>query len=303
MLIARARGRYNGQSTGVTAEDVTEAAVGIVDRDLARLASRLDTSRDWSHLVVPPALRADLSDLVEQANGRAFVLTKMGFGEQPGQPRGVTAVFAGPSGTGKTMAARLVAGELGLPLYRVDLARTVSKYIGETERNLDAVFAAAEQSDAVLLFDEAEALFGKRSEVQDAHDRYANLEIAFLLQRMESYQGVAILATNLLGHLDDAFARRLSFCIHFPFPDAAQRSLIWRSIWPPPVTLEDGIDFDGLAAQHPLSGGHIRNIAVAAVHLARVKGTVVDRACLDRAISREYSKLGLVLNLFEGAAP
>lgn len=299
VLVARVRGRHHGSTDAVTADDVTQAALEIVDGDLARLSTRLETSRDWSHFVVPQTITEDLTDLLQQAAGRAFVLDEMGFSQQPGQPRGVTAVFAGPSGTGKTMAARLVAGELGLPLYRVDLARTVSKYIGETERNLDAVFAAAERSDAVLLFDEAESLFGKRSEVQDAHDRYANLEIAFLLQRMESYEGVAILATNLLGHLDDAFARRLSFCIHFPFPEEAQRALIWRTVWPDEVSLADDLDLESLAARHPLSGGHIRNIAVAAVHLARARGVDVNRACVDLALGREYSKLGLLPDVLE----
>ncbi len=154
------------------------------------------------------------------------------------------------------------------------------------------VFSAAEQTDAVLLFDEAEALFGKRSEVQDARDRYANLEIAFLLQRMERYDGVAILATNLLGHFDDAFARRLSFCLHFPYPDEVLRARIWRSVWPARVRLADDVDLDAIAGRHPLAGGHIRNIALAATHLSRARGGDVDRACLDRAIEREYAKLG-----------
>jgi SpoVK/Ycf46/Vps4 family AAA+-type ATPase len=222
------------------------------------------------------------------------VLEESGFGALPGQPRGVTAVFAGPSGTGKTLAARLVAGELGLPLYAVDLAATVSKYIGETERNLDAVFSAAGRADVVLLFDEAEALFGKRSEVQDARDRYANLEISFLLQRMERYDGVAILATNLLANFDEAFVRRLSFCVHFPFPDASLRAAIWKSVWPDRVPLADTVSLDELAARHPLSGGHIRNIAVAATHLARARGGIVDLECVNRAVEREYEKLGQV---------
>ncbi|CUR61797.1 putative ATPase, AAA family [metagenome] len=292
-LAARAVGRrLVGEPTHVTSRDVTSASIGLLGHGLARLATPLETSADWTQLVVPADIREQLSELVAQAAGRTQVLEDSGFGAQPGVPPGLTAVFAGPSGTGKTLAARLVAGELGLPLYGVDLSAVVSKYIGETERNLEAVFTAAEQTDAVLLFDEAEALFGKRSEVQDARDRYANLEVSFLLQRMERYDGVAILATNLLGHFDDAFARRLSFCLHFPYPDEALRARIWHTVWPARVPLADDVDLDELADRHPLAGGHIRNIALAATHLARARGGDVDRACLDRAVDREYAKLG-----------
>ncbi|SNS13948.1 ATPase family associated with various cellular activities (AAA) [Actinoplanes regularis] len=294
-LAARAAGREDDEPSArrVTSEDVTSVAVGVVGRDLTRLASPLRTSRDWDRIALPPALRTELAEFVDQAAQRSSLLTEAGFGELPGQPHGITAVFAGPSGSGKTFAARLVAGDLGLPLYRVDLARVVSKYIGETEQNLDAVFAAAEESDAILLFDEAESLFGKRSEVQDARDRYANLEIAFLLQRMEDYEGVAILSTNLLGHLDGAFARRLSFCLHFPFPEQEQRAEIWRAVWPPQITLADDVDLDRLAALHPLSGGHIRNVALAAASLARAAGHDVDAGCIRRGLDREYAKLGV----------
>ncbi|MGW6194780.1 ATP-binding protein [Kribbella sp. NPDC055110] len=301
-LAAQAAGKAAiGEPAAVTSEDVTRASIGMVGHGLAQLATQLATSRDWSQLVLPQDLREQLSELVAQAAGRAQMLQETGFGALPGQPPGLTAVFAGPSGTGKTLAARLVAGDLGLPLYAVDLSATVSKYIGETERNLDAVFTAAEQTDAVLLFDEAEALFGKRSEVQDARDRYANLEISFLLQRMERYDGVAILATNLLGHFDDAFARRLAFCLHFPYPDEAQRALIWRAVWPEPVHVAAEVNFDELANHHPLTGGHIRNISVAATHLSRAHGGEVDTSCINRAIDREYAKLGQVANTIAGA--
>lgn len=301
-LSARMVGRRMvGEPTRVTAGEVTQVSIGLLGHGLARLATPLETSTEWGQLVLAGDLREQLAELVSQAAGRAEVLEDSGFGAQPGQPPGLTAVFAGPSGTGKTLAARLVAGELGLPLYSVDLSAVVSKYIGETERNLEAVFAAAEQTDAVLLFDEAEALFGKRSEVQDARDRYANLEVSFLLQRMERYDGVAILATNLLGHFDDAFARRLSFCLHFPYPDEVQRALIWRAVWPARVGLAHDVDLDGLANRHPLAGGHIRNIALAATHLARSRGTDVDRACLERAIEREYAKLGQLADTVEDA--
>jgi hypothetical protein len=293
-LADRLAARARGASRAVTARDIADVTVGSGADELARLATPIATSRDWSSLVLPEPVGAELRELVDQAEQRVALLEESGFAAVPGQPRGVSAVFAGPSGTGKTLAARLVAGELGLPLYAVNLAATVSKYIGETERNLDAVFAAAERSDAVVLFDEAEALFGKRSEVHDARDRYANLEIAFLLQRMERYDGLAILATNLLGHFDDAFARRLAFCVRFPYPDDDQRLLIWQGVWPTGVALADDVDLFDVARRHPFAGGHIRNVAVAAAHLARARGGVVDRACIQRAIDREYAKLGQV---------
>ncbi len=294
-IAARAAGlAASGRGGGVTARDVSAVTVGGAGDDLARLATPLDTTRDWTELVLPEQLRTQLRELVDQATIRSRVFEQSGFALLPGQPRGVTAVFAGPSGTGKTHAARIVAGELGLPLYAVNLAATVSKYIGETERNLDAVFAAAERTDAVLLFDEAEALFGKRSEVQDARDRYANLEVAFLLQRMERYDGVAVLTTNLLSHFDDAFARRLSFCLYFPFPDETDRRRIWRAVWPGGASPADDVDLDEIAVRYPLSGGHIRNVALAAIHLAIARGTSIDQSCVHRALDREYAKLGRV---------
>jgi SpoVK/Ycf46/Vps4 family AAA+-type ATPase len=294
-----------GQVVGgaVTARAVADVTVGDARDDLARLATPIETARDWNQLVLPGGVLGELHDLVDQAEQRQFVLAESGFAARPGQPRGVTAVFAGPSGTGKTLAARIVAGELGLPLYAINLAATVSKYIGETERNLERVFSAAERTDAVLLFDEAEALFGKRSEVQDARDRYANIEVAYLLQRMERYDGVAILATNLLSHFDDAFARRLSFCVYFPYPDAADRRRIWDAVFPAQVALSGDLDLDEVADSHPLSGGHIRNIAVAATSIARARGTTVDRASVMRAIDREYAKLGQVPDTVAEALP
>jgi SpoVK/Ycf46/Vps4 family AAA+-type ATPase len=206
--------------------------------------------------------------------------------------RGVTALFAGPPGTGKTMAAEVVAASLGLDLYRIDLARVVSKYIGETEKNLNAVFSAAEDSNAILLFDEADALFGKRSEVQDAHDRYANIEVAYLLQKMEQYEGAAILATNMRQSLDEAFMRRLSFVIAFPFPDEDSRRRIWQGIWPEQTPLDSRVDLDWLARRFRLSGGNIRNIALAAAYLAAQDGGLVTHDHLLTAVRREYHKMG-----------
>jgi SpoVK/Ycf46/Vps4 family AAA+-type ATPase len=215
-----------------------------------------------------------------------------GFDRKLSFGKGVNALFAGPSGTGKSMAAEIVAGELGLDLYRIDLSGVVSKYIGETEQNLDRVFRAAEGSNAILFFDEADALFGKRSEVRDSHDRYANIEISYLLQKMEEYEGVAILATNLRQNLDESFVRRLAFTIHFPFPDEADRRRIWSGIWPAEAPLARDVDPDFLSRQFKLTGGNIKNIALAAAFLAAQNGGMVTMSHLLQATRREFQKLG-----------
>jgi SpoVK/Ycf46/Vps4 family AAA+-type ATPase len=202
---------------------------------------------------------------------------------------GVRALFTGPSGTGKTLAAEVLAAELRLDLYRVDLSQVVSKYIGETERNLRRVFDAAEDGAAVLLFDEADALFGKRSEVKDSHDRYANIEVGYLLQRMETYRGLAILTTNFRTALDDAFLRRLAFVVEFPMPDLAMRAEIWRVVFPA-STPTDGLDFDQLA-RLSMSGGNIRNVALAAAFLAAEAGEPVRMGHVVAAARGEYAKL------------
>jgi SpoVK/Ycf46/Vps4 family AAA+-type ATPase len=201
-------------------------------------------------------------------------------------------LLSGPPGTGKTLSAEVLARELGVDLMVVDISRVLSKWIGETEQRLAEVFDAAEPGQAVLLFDEADALFGRRSEVHDAHDRYANLEVAYLLQRMEVYDGVAILSTNLLRNLDEAFTRRLDFRVLFPFPAAAERRRIWRLMWPPGERLADDVDLDALALEHELSGGMIRNAALAAAHLAETERAMVSSRHLEHAIAREHDKLG-----------
>ncbi|MET8412308.1 ATP-binding protein [Streptomyces sp. NPDC005195] len=279
-----------GAAPCVTVADVCEVASLVTARALERLATRLSTTGDWSSLVLPAPVVEQLHDVRSHVACRSSVRERYRLPDAAG--RGVSVLFAGPSGTGKTLAARLIAGEIGHPLYRVDLASVVSKYIGETERNLEAVFTAAERTDAVLLFDEADALFGKRSEVQDARDRYANLEVAYLLQRMEDYDGLAVLATNLRHHLDEAFTRRLSFIVHFPFPEVPERERIWRSTWPAGLPHTPDLDFRLLAERYPLSGGHIRNVVVTAAHLAVAGGGVVDHETMLRAVEREYDKFG-----------
>jgi SpoVK/Ycf46/Vps4 family AAA+-type ATPase len=219
-----------------------------------------------------------------------------GFGARHGHASGVTVLFSGPPGTGKTMAAGVIARRLGLDLYRIDLSSVVSKYVGETEQNLDRIFAAAEISNAILLFDEADALFGRRTETRDAHDRYANLEVSYLLQRVETYDGVAILASNLRKNIDDAFTRRMRFAIEFPLPGEAERRRIWERVWPEELPLEAGLDAGELAARFDLAGGGIRNVAVAAAFLAAADGGRVRLEHVLQATRREYEKTRRILH-------
>ena len=234
---------------------------------------------------------------------RDLVYGDWGFGRKLALGKGLAALFAGPSGTGKTMAAEIIAAELGLELYKIDLSTVISKYIGETEKNLSGIFAEAETSNAILFFDEADALFGKRSEVRDSHDRYANVEVGYLLQRMEEYEGVAILATNLRKNMDDAFLRRLHFTVEFPFPDASERQRIWQRIWPGDTPVDAALDFGLLAARYELAGGNIRNIAVAAAFLAADDGQLVRMRHVIQATQREYQKTGkLIVEEHEAAS-
>ena len=256
---------------------------------LAGLAERIEPAAVRADLVLPERARATLDEMAVHVRRRRTVHESWGWRERSGRGLGVATLFTGASGTGKTMAAEVLAGELGLDLYRIDLARVVSKYIGETEKNLARVFAAAEGGGAILLFDEADALFGKRSEVKDSHDRYANLEISYLLQRMETYRGLAILTTNQRSALDPAFLRRLRFVVEFPFPDEAARAEIWRRIFPA-ATPTEGLAPDRLA-RLALAGGNIRNVALAASFSAAESGGPVRMAHLLAAARGECAKL------------
>src|SRR3712207_6092988 len=212
-----------------------------------------------------------------------------------GRGRGVTGLFSGDSGTGKTMAAEVIAGELGLDLYTVDLATVVDKYVGETEKNLERIFTEAGGVNAVLLFDEADAVFGKRSEVKDAHDRYANVESAYLLQRMETFDGLAILATNLRANIDEAFTRRLDVIVDFPMPDATHRTRLWDRSLGPRIGRSDDIDLDFLGEAFELAGGAIRAAAITSAYLAAADHDLVQMSHLIVAVKREYRKLGRLL--------
>jgi hypothetical protein len=259
---------------------------------LAALAHKFVFPYGWDDLVLPPDQYEQLREICTRASHRDLVYNRWGFGRKLAHGRGLHVLFSGPPGTGKTMAAAIIANELDLDLYRIDLAQVVSKYIGETEKNLERVFVAAEHSGAVLFFDEADALFGKRSDVKDAHDRYANIEISYLLQRMEEYDGLAILATNVRQHLDEAFLRRLQVSVEFPFPDEEHRRRIWATLFPAEAPLGPDVDFDLLARELKLAGGNLKNIALAAAFYAAAKGTTINLAHLARAALREHEKLG-----------
>jgi len=253
------------------------------------LAQRIEAGTTWEDIVLPPAQVATLRQINAHMRQRLKVYEKWGFGSPGARGLGISALFAGPSGTGKTMAAEVLANELKLDLFRIDLSQVVSKYIGETEKNLRRVFDAAEHGGVILLFDEADALFGKRSEVKDSHDRYANIEISYLLQQMEAYRGLAILTTNQRSALDTAFLRRLRFIVEFPFPDAAMRAEIWRRVFPQ-ATPTEKLDPTRLA-RLSLPGGNIRNIALNAAFLAADADEAVSMSHILHAARGEYAKL------------
>jgi AAA+ superfamily predicted ATPase len=313
--LASTAGRLNGSLTGIAAQfrlsartigtkgkELRTALLTSGDPDLVLwstcrslgrtklddLAQRIVAATGWNDLVLPEPEKSLLRQIVAHVRQRHKVYEEWGFAAKCSRGLGISALFTGESGTGKTMAAEVLANELHLDLYRIDLSSVISKYIGETEKNLKRVFDAAEESGAMLLFDEADALFGKRSEVKDSHDRYANIEVSYLLQRMETYSGLAILTTNHKTALDSAFQRRLRFIVQFPFPDQTQREGIWRAIFPRCTPL-NGIDYAKLARLN-VTGGHIRNIALNAAFLAAEAGQEVSMAQLLAATHSEASK-------------
>jgi predicted nucleic acid-binding protein len=255
---------------------------------LEELAERIVPAAAWEDLILPEPQKQTLHHLAAQARFRMTVYQSWGFAARGRRGLGISALFAGASGTGKTLAAEVLAKELRLDLFRIDLSAVVSKYIGETEKNLKQVFDAAEEGGVLLLFDEADALFGKRAEVKDSHDRYANIEVSYLLQRMESFQGIAILTTNLKSSLDKAFQRRLRFTVDFPFPGPQEREAIWRSVFPAAAPT-DGLDLKRLA-QLNMTGGNIRNIALNAAFLAAEAGSSIEMRNVLQATRQEAIK-------------
>jgi hypothetical protein len=283
--------RSRGESTPAPA-DLDLGARQASSSRLGELAANLEPAYAWEDLVLPERQLDLLRSISAYLRHRDRVLSEWGYEATVSRTQGLKVLFAGESGTGKTMAAQVLGAQLGLDLFRVDLATIVSKYIGETEKNLERIFTAADGSNAILFFDEADALFGKRSEVSDSHDRYANIEVAYLLQRMEAYPGAVILATNFRRNIDDAFVRRLDFVIDFPFPEPEDRRRIWRLVLPPAAPLADDIDFEFLANRFKLSGGAIRNCSLAAAFRAADEGSQIEMHHLVRAVAQEYGKQG-----------
>ncbi|MBE1462770.1 ATP-binding protein [Kibdelosporangium phytohabitans] len=278
--------------TAASAGDPAQVAAGVrrlAGGHLDGLSVRIRPRRAMKDLVLPADQTAQVRELVARYRRRTVVYRDWGFSPLPST--GVVALFSGPSGTGKTLAAEIVAGELGLDLYKVDLSSVVSKYIGETEKNLERIFGAAAAGDLVLFFDEADSLFGKRSEVSDAHDRYANIEVAYLLQRLESYDGLVVMATNLQRNIDDAFLRRISVSIDFETPDEPQREQIWRQAFPPGAPVGE-LDYAFLAKQFRITGGIIRNAALGAGFLAADEDAPVTMERVALALKREFQKMG-----------
>jgi hypothetical protein len=274
--------------------DVSAACRQQSARTLGGVAVKVSCTAVWGDLVLP-ADRADLlHEIRDQFDHRHQVLNGWGFGAKLNRGKGLSALFSGPPGTGKTMAAEVLAGDLGLDLYQVDLSSVVSKYIGETEKNLARIFDEAAASNAILFFDEADALFGKRTEVSDAHDRYANIETSYLLQKMDEYDGVVILASNLRQNMDDAFTRRLRFIVEFPFPEPDSRLRIWRTVFPPDAPISADVVFTELADRFTLSGGNIKNVALNAAFLAAVHKDEITRHHILNATRREFEKMGKV---------
>jgi hypothetical protein len=294
--VATARDAAIQRDGSISVDDLFTAARLHSSPGLSRLARKIEPRYTWDDIVLPSDQRQMLHELVNTVRGRTRVLEDWGIGKKLASSEGITVLFSGPPGTGKTMSAEIIASELGLDLFKIDLSTVVSKYIGETEKNLERIFGEAENSNAILFFDEADAIFGKRSEVKDAHDRYANVEVSYLLQRMEAYNGVTILATNLRANLDEAFTRRLQFAIDFPFPDERYRVQIWQALFPEALPRDPDIDFAPLARRFRLAGGNIRNIIVSAAYLAAANGGQVSMRHLLHGTRRELQKMGRLVN-------
>jgi ATP-dependent 26S proteasome regulatory subunit len=276
----------------VTRDELYAACRNKSHHKLTELAVKIEPHYTWDDLVLPGEKVEQLQELCGQVVHRQRVYGDWGFARKLAHGRGISALFAGPSGTGKTMAAEVIAHELQLDLYKIDLSGVVNKYIGETEKNLAKIFHEAEASNAILFFDEADALFGKRTKISDAHDRYANIETSYLLQRMEAYEGVVILATNLRENMDEAFTRRIKFIVDFPFPDVASRKLIWQTHFPRETPVSANLDYDWLAQQLQITGGNIKNIVLSAAFCAAAHGGTIDMTHVLHGTRREFEKMG-----------
>jgi hypothetical protein len=291
-----AQAATDDDTTAPTLEQLEHACRAVAGPPASSLARRIQLKHRWSDLVLPGPQIEQLSAICSQAKHASIVYGEWRFEHKLSLGRGLNAMFTGQPGTGKTMAAEVIAADLGVDLLKIDLSQIVSKYIGETEKNLRELFDSAASANAILFFDEADALLGKRSDVRDAHDRYANTETAYLLQKMEEYPGITILATNLRQNMDAAFTRRMRFIVDFPFPEDEDRLRIWRSVFPPEVPLGPDVDLPSLARQFRLAGGSIRNVALAAAFLAAEQHHPVSMRHLMRATMRELQKMGRLVN-------
>jgi hypothetical protein len=292
VVVVDARDRAAARNSESGPQDLYAASRARSGKRLHEIAKKVEPHYGWDDLVLPAESMAQLREFCQQIRYRSRVLEDWGFESRLSLGKGLHVLFSGPSGTGKTMAAEIIARDLNLDLYKIDLSGVVSKYIGETEKNLARIFAEAEATSAILFFDEADALFGRRSEVKDAHDRYANIETSYLLQRMEEHDGATILATNLRRNIDEAFLRRLSFVVQFPFPEEAERLRIWHGVFPLTIPRSDDIDLAFMARQFRMAGGNIRSVALAAAFLAASHGGPLSMAHLLRATKRELQKMG-----------
>jgi hypothetical protein len=288
-----------GGDSPLSFEVISSACRAVGSEGMGPIAQRLPLPYRREHLVLPRELLAELDLARSWMSNRRRVFEDWGFGRRIALGQGLTALFSGDSGTGKTMAVQVLARELGLELFRVDLSRVMSKYIGETEKNLSRLFDDARASGAILFFDEADALFGKRTEVKDAHDRYANLEIGYLLQRMEEHIGTTVLATNRMRDLDEAFTRRFHFILDFPLPGPSERLRIWEGMLPPEAQRDQGIDLEQLANNYDISGGEIRNSVVSAAFIAASEDSPIGLRHLRRGLRRELLKTGRVLDMHQ----
>ncbi|MFI3312685.1 MAG: ATP-binding protein [Eubacteriales bacterium] len=282
--------------TALTMDCLNQGCRSQLRHSLGDKAKRIAPSFTWDDLVLPAPSLELLHSACTRMHQRGQVLERWGFSTKLPYGGGLSLLFSGPPGTGKTMGAQILAGALGLELYKVDLATVVSKYVGETEKNLSVIFREAQRSGAVLFFDEADALFGKRTEIKDSHDRYSNMEAAYLLQKVEEYSGVSILATNYLQNIDDAFRRRLTYIVEFPFPNDDQRLELWSRVFPRETPLDDQIDWAFLSQSFELSGSSIKNCAVAAAYLAAGAGSHVTMGHILLAVRRELEKSGKTIS-------
>lgn len=276
-------------------EHIEQGVRSVLDDRLAGLATRVSTKQSWDDLVLPEDQTTAVVEMLSRIRERRRVYEEWGFADKLGKGLGVTALFSGPPGTGKTMTAALIARDLGCDVYQVDTSKIASKWIGETEKNLAALFDAAEAGHAILLFDEADSMFGKRSEVKSSTDRYANQETNYLLQRIESYRGICILTTNHDNAIDEAFRRRLSVHVRFPVPEVDERKRLWQALLPANAPVASTLRFEELAEKFVMSGGYIRNAVLRAAFLAADENAPISSVHLARAARLEYEAMGKVV--------